>query len=459
MAETVGQTLGQYQIIERIGAGGMAVIYKAYQPSLDRFVALKVLPAYHALTPGFSERFNREARAVARLSHPNIMPIYDFGQEGGLSYIVMKYVPGGTLKERMGKPMNLKEVAQTVSQIAAALDHAHRRGVVHRDVKPTNVLFDEGDWVLLTDFGLAKMVAGEVQLTASGAAVGTPAYMSPEQGQGVEVDARTDIYSLGIILYEMATGDAPFKGDTPVMVMLKHITEPLPPPRSLNPDLPEAVERVIVRATAKKPADRYQTVGELLRELLQSLELAPHDVEPTVPWDIAPTPSVVLETPTAPARRPDAFKPPVSGLRACLTITSGRERGREFEIKDQVCVGRRRDNDIVLSDPEVSGHHARITITEGGFVLTDLGSSNGTWVNGKRIAEPQLLHDGDIIRMGETEWLFEREHDTIREESKGLTGEAARVLKRCPNCDTRLTPADLFCPTCGRPASRPERLY
>ena len=155
----IGRTLGQYQIIEPIGSGGMASVYKAYQPGLDRHVAIKVLPAQHALNPGFKQRFSREARAVAQLSHPNILPIYDFGVKGDLSYFVMKYVPGQTLRDVLGQPMDLFTVADYVEQISSALDHAHQHGIVHRDIKPTNILLED-DWLLLADFGLAKIVMG-----------------------------------------------------------------------------------------------------------------------------------------------------------------------------------------------------------------------------------------------------------------------------------------------------------
>jgi outer membrane protein assembly factor BamB/tetratricopeptide (TPR) repeat protein len=265
--DLAGKTLGQFRIIEQLGQGGMASVFKAYQPSLDRYVAIKVLPAQHALTPGFSERFVREARAIAQLNHPNILPVIDFGQEGDLSYIVMKYVPAGTLTDKMGHPMALEEVTRLVEGIAAALDHAHERGILHRDVKPSNVLLDEGDWVLLADFGLAKMMAGDEELTGSGVGIGTPAYMSPEQGQGKDVDARTDIYALGVVLYEMLVGQLPFDAETPFAIVMKHITEPLPLPSSLRPDLPEVVERVILKALAKAPADRFATAGELARAL------------------------------------------------------------------------------------------------------------------------------------------------------------------------------------------------
>ncbi len=262
----IGQKLGQYQIVEQIGQGGMATVYKAYQPGLDRFVAVKVLPAQHALTPGFKERFIQEARAVAQLSHPNILPIYDVGIEGDLSYFAMKYVAGPTLRERLGQPLDLPTMSRYIDQIAGALDHAHVHNLVHRDVKPSNILI-EGDWLLLADFGLAKIVTGSAALTGSGIIIGTPAYLSPEQAEGKPADLRADIYSLGVVLYEMALGQVPYDADTPIGILFKHIYEPLPRPRRLRPDLPAGVEQIILKALAKNPAHRFNHAGELAEAL------------------------------------------------------------------------------------------------------------------------------------------------------------------------------------------------
>jgi serine/threonine protein kinase len=245
----------------------MAAVYKAYQPGLDRYVALKVLPAHLADEPGFAERFKREARAVAKLEHPHILPVYDYGQEGDLSYIAMRYVEGGTLKALLGKPLELALIVGLIAQIGEALDYAHDHGVIHRDVKPSNVLLDKGNWALLTDFGVARMVEATQQLTATGVGVGTPAYMSPEQGQGKKVDGRSDIYSLGVVLYEMLTGRVPFEAETPLAVVWKHVNEPLPLPRSINPDVPEAVERVVLKAMAKAPEDRFGSASLMALDL------------------------------------------------------------------------------------------------------------------------------------------------------------------------------------------------
>ena len=258
----IGSTLGPYRIVERIGRGGMAAVYKAYQPSLDRYVAIKVLPAHLTDEPGFAERFKREARAVAKLEHPHILAVYDYGQEGDQTYIAMRYVEGGTLKDLLSKPLELPLIVDLIGQIAEALDYAHEHGVIHRDVKPSNVLLDKGNWALLTDFGVARMVEATQQLTGTGVGVGTPAYMSPEQGQGKKVDRRSDVYSLGVVLYEMLTGRVPFEAETPLAVVWKHVNEPLPLPRSINSDIPEPVERVVLKALAKAPDDRFQSASQ-----------------------------------------------------------------------------------------------------------------------------------------------------------------------------------------------------
>jgi serine/threonine protein kinase len=279
------QTLGQYQIVESIGAGGMATVYKAYQPGLDRHVAIKVLPAQHALTPGFTERFFLEAKAVAQLSHPNILPIYDVGVEGDLSYFVMKHVPGRTLQDLLGRPMDLPTVSHYLDQMAGALDHAHDSGIIHRDVKPSNILLED-DWLLLADFGLAKIVMGSQDLTGSGTVLGTPAYLSPEQARGDAIDHRADIYSLGIVLYEMVLGQVPFEAETPLGVVLKHISEPVPRPRQLRPDLPASVERILLKAMAKEPAKRFDQAGEMaqaLHAIVQPSSLLASQPEPAQP--------------------------------------------------------------------------------------------------------------------------------------------------------------------------------
>lgn len=300
MEDLIGRQFGPYQIVAALGEGGMAAVYRAYQPGTERYVALKVLPRHFADDPEFTARFQREARILAQLQHPHILPVFDYGQAEGYSYIVMPFVPGGTLTESMqGQPLPLPRIRQVISQVGDALNYAHGRGLIHRDVKPSNVLIDESGNCLLTDFGLARMAEASVKLTAAGTIMGTPAYMSPEQGAGSGVDARSDIYSLGIILYEMATGRVPYRAETPVAVVFMHVSGPLPLPRSLNPDLPEAVERVILKALARNPDERYQTAEDLVAALKRAIPETPIVTSKPRPNPLHKVPSPTLVAPPA----------------------------------------------------------------------------------------------------------------------------------------------------------------
>lgn len=267
MASLTGTMLGKYQIIERLGRGGMAEVYKAYHPQLERYAAVKVLHGFLAEGQDFQARFQREAKAIAALRHPNIVQIYDIDTYDENYFMVMEFIDGGTLKDRLlqaSGPLAIREMAHIFREIASALDYAHRQGVLHRDIKPANVLLDQSGRVVLTDFGIARIVS-ETQFTVTGTLVGTPAYMSPEQGMGLNISAPSDIYSLGIILYEMVTGKVPFDADTPLAVIHKHINEPLPSPRTIRDDIPQVLEAVIVKALAKEPGERFQSAAELVQ--------------------------------------------------------------------------------------------------------------------------------------------------------------------------------------------------
>jgi len=262
-----GQMLGPYRIINQVGQGGMATVYKAYQPSMDRNVAVKVLPTQLAQSPEFTQRFQQEARIIARLEHAHILPVFDYGESEGIAYFVMRYLDAGTLKDKMeaGRPLPLNEIDRLFTQLADALSYAHSLGVVHRDLKPANALIDSRGNLFLTDFGIAKILeSASPRLTQTDAIMGTPAYISPEQAQATKVDQRSDIYSLGIILYEMVTGRVPYTADTPLAVILKHVTHPLPLPSSVKTDIPEAIEQVLLKALAKNPDDRFANVTDFL---------------------------------------------------------------------------------------------------------------------------------------------------------------------------------------------------
>jgi hypothetical protein len=268
----IGQMLGSYRIVEQIGLGGMATVYKAYDPATDRYVALKILPAHYSQDPSFQERFRREAKAIARLEHPHILPIHTYGEEDGTAYLVMRYLPSGTLKQRIERgTLGLGEVTIILGQLADALDYAHERGILHRDIKPSNILLDEKGNVYLSDFGIARMVEAAGDLTGSGL-LGTPAYMSPEQCQGSkDLTPASDQYSLGIVLYEMVTGRTPFQAETPIALIHMHLSDPLPPPRSLRPDLPEGLEKAMLKALSRDPKDRWPSCAALAGAISKAL--------------------------------------------------------------------------------------------------------------------------------------------------------------------------------------------
>ncbi|GIK43685.1 MAG: hypothetical protein BroJett011_75180 [Chloroflexota bacterium] len=282
-----GQAIGPYRVVEKLGAGGMAEVYKAYQPRLDRYVALKFIRPDLSEAEDFRPRFEREAKLLAKLNHPNIVHIYDFGEQGrqpgagqtSLCYLAMEYVAGGTLKEwlrslwQAGRAMTSEQALAILQQISAALDYAHDQGIIHRDIKPANIMLTSDGRALLADFGIAKLISRAGDTTQTGSTTGTPAYMSPEQisGGANKIGPASDVYSLGMVLYEMLTGQTAFTSDTPMGMMLKQVQELPPSPSSLNPDLPQAVDRVILKALAKEPAARYQRGGELAQAFQAAL--------------------------------------------------------------------------------------------------------------------------------------------------------------------------------------------
>ena len=319
-----GTQLGPYKIVGEVGRGGMASVYKAHQPALARYVAVKVLPEFFATEPGFKERFQQEAVAVAQLRHPNILAIFDYGEADGVTYIVTEFVDGGTLSEQMGKPLPLEYVSELLSPVAGALDYAHRRGVLHRDVKPSNVLLQRDGTPVLSDFGLAKMMASTTQrITQSGMIVGTPEYMSPEQCSAEDLTPASDQYALAVVAYEALTGRVPFTAATPVGVLMAQMHNELPPPRTINPDLSDEIATVLVKGLAKQPGDRYKTCHQLIRALaiagdapLPSTLLEPATPSTPVPAPLTPPPGPMPTQPnvvapvTPPATPAPTFQQP-----------------------------------------------------------------------------------------------------------------------------------------------------
>jgi peptide/nickel transport system substrate-binding protein len=258
MPTLIGEDIGRYHVVEQLGEGGMASVFKAFDTHLERYVALKVILPSQQQSEQFLKRFDREAKSLAKLTHSHIVPVIDYGEHKDIPFLVMAFISGGTLREKIGSPMHWEEAARLIAPIASALAYAHRFGIIHRDVKPANILITESGQPMLSDFGIAKILETKTTaLTGTGMGIGTPDYMCPEQGQGLPVDSRSDVYSLGVVFYEMITGRKPFQADTPLAVVVKHMTEPLPRPKKFIPDLPDGVEAVIFKALAKNPDDRY----------------------------------------------------------------------------------------------------------------------------------------------------------------------------------------------------------
>jgi serine/threonine protein kinase len=273
--DLIGKKIQGYEILDRIGQGGMATVYRALQTSMNRTVAIKILPKHLMRDETYLMRFQREADIISKLEHRNIIPVYDYGNDDGLSYLVMRYMPAGSVddKIRLGA-LTPAEILNIMQQIAPALDYAHARGVLHRDLKPSNILLDDDGGAYLTDFGIARIFDGEAKedtITTQGI-VGTPSYMSPEQAQGHTLDGRSDIYSLGISLFEMATGRRPFENDTPYSIAVMQVTAQPPNPRHINPNIPLAIEEVILKAIKKKPKNRFQTAVELVQALETAIQ-------------------------------------------------------------------------------------------------------------------------------------------------------------------------------------------
>jgi serine/threonine-protein kinase len=296
----IPEKIGRYEIKSELGRGGMATVYRGYDPRFEREVAVKVLPSelLHS-DPQFKLRFEREAKIIAQLEHPSIVPVYDVGDEGGQPYFVMRYMNGGSLSERIkAKVMSVEEAIKILGQIAPGLDEAHNKGIVHRDLKPSNILFDGKGMPYISDFGIAKLSQAQAGNVTGSAIIGTPAYMAPEQASGEGVDGRSDIYALGIILFEMLTGRQPYEADTPMAVAIKHITDPVPNILETNPNLPPVVEDIIHMAMAKNKGDRFPTAVDLV-DALREASTTGKTLVPTK--TLKAPPKTVAAPPKAPA--------------------------------------------------------------------------------------------------------------------------------------------------------------
>jgi serine/threonine protein kinase len=358
----IGGRLGKYQILSEIGRGGMAIVYRAFDPGLQRYVALKVLSPRLATEENVMRRFEREATTAANLKHPNIVMIYDVSSSDGFHFIVMELLEGRTLREEIRAVGALPpaRVAPISAQLASALDYAHQQGLIHRDVKPSNIIVGPGDHATLTDFGLVRAMRAS-RLTEAGSALGTLDYMPPEQLSGDDVDWRSDVYSLGVVVYEALTGQAPFSADTPYSLMRKVMYEPPPRVSITAHGLPPAVDRAVMQAMAKSPTDRFRTAGEFAAAFYQSLCGEELELVDSV--------------------------------------------GQEFRLyRGATRVGRDPDNELIAATAQVSRHHAEIRFDGTYWNLVDLQSTNGTFVNNQRIwpGQPRRLQPGDVVRFGPT---------------------------------------------------------
>ena len=313
MTDLVGHDIGRYHIVEQLGQGGMAIVYKAYDTRLDRDVAIKIIRMEN-FAPAVAEhtlkRFEREAKSLARLDHPNIIPIHDYGEHDGSPYLVMKYIPGGTLKAQTGSPLPFARAARLLVPVARALEYAHSLNIIHRDVKPANILITAAGEPMLSDFGVAKILESDEGNTLTGAnvGVGTPEYMAPEQWEN-QVSPQTDVYALGVVFYELVTGQKPYTADTPAAVLRKQLLDPLPRPAQLLPGLPEAVEKVIYKALAKTPEARYASMGEFAGAL-EKLAAQAGLIPPPAPLLSAIPPEAAAHSRQTQRAKPAPVRPP-----------------------------------------------------------------------------------------------------------------------------------------------------
>ena len=297
-----GENVGAYQIIEQLGQGGMATVFKAYHPALDRYVAIKALHPAFMEEMGFLARFQREAKVVARLDHPNIVPIYDYAEHQGRPYLVMKYIEGETLKARLSRgSLSKSELLDIVEAVGKALSFAHGQGIFHRDIKPSNVLLCDDGSIYLADFGLARIAELGASTLSGDMLMGTPHYISPEQARGEsDLDERTDVYSFGVVLYELIVGRVPFDSDTPFSIIHDHIYTPLPLPSDINPQVPEHIQKFLLKALFKDKEDRFATVEEMVtvfRKVINGVDIGSIIQEPMPRIKVVPSWPLAIKTP------------------------------------------------------------------------------------------------------------------------------------------------------------------
>lgn len=446
MDQLIGQTLDRYQILSLLGQGGMGAVYKGRDLTLQRDVAIKVMHPQYARQKDFQERFLQEARTAARLDHPSVVQVYDFGSSRALLYIVMEFIPGDNLgklltglKEK-GQWILLEEAVHIIQQAALALDYAHRHGVLHRDIKPGNIMLEPQSsgplpyQPVLTDLGLAKLAEGGL-VTREGTSMGTPAYMSPEQALGQKTDGRSDIYSLGILLFEMAVGHLPFPAKSITEAIRYHTREQPPAPRSIRPELPVRLENTILKALRKNPNERFQTAAEFAKELAN---LAPETTEiaagPTAlagavslmtqyqqSLVAARGASILAEFPSEPSD--------ITQDRIQIMARDRTTRAVAFLTRGMT-VGRGDDCDIVLNDPQASRQHARIEFDGSNYRVIDLESTNGTYLANARLLPgvPEVWLPETAMRIGDSWFRLVRAAPARTAGTQGVPIDPSRVL-------------------------------
>lgn len=409
MTSLIGRVIDNYRLESLLGDGGMGTVYRAYDANLERWVAIKLMHPHYARQPEFRVRLRQEAKAAAALDHPSIVRILDYGDSGDLAYIVMEYVSGGNLRAHLQRLQSserflpLQQSLQIGYQLADALGYAHANGVIHRDVKPSNIILKQlsrpeeaGEApfrAVLTDFGLVKLLLDDFHLTQSGTTLGTPAYMSPEQCQGLELDGRSDLYALGVLLYELLTNRLPYQFKSLAEAIATHMRGEMPPPvREIRPDVPAVVDAIVTKALAKSPAERFVS-GEAMAGALRSARFSLTD---------SPTRVLPLED------EGELLLGDVPPGYALQIHTPGREPTMVELARPMISLGRDSENDVVLPADGVSRYHARLLATPSGWQVLDLGGVNGTLLNGERlqVKKPANLAPGDRLQMGPYEVEF-----------------------------------------------------
>lgn len=407
----IGSNIGKYNLIEYLGEGGLAKVFKGYHPDLQRFAAIKILHAEYLNDEKFVTRFKKEAQNLAKLRHPNIVQVYDSSITSSFPYLVMEYIEGKTLKQfiqeynRTQTRVPITYTLRIIYSLGLALSFAHRNNIIHRDVKPSNVILENSGRVVLTDFGLAKF-QGQTESKDSKAIEGTPAYISPEQALGRGAQQRSDQYSLGLVFFEMLTGRRPYSADDALDMSLRHVTNDIPSPQEFYPEIPDEVAEIVLRATRKNPNERYPAISDLLKDLIKVR------IETTT----AKLPTASLKDLKLSSDRVASWAAPEYKLSdrdsvVCLHFV---DTGQvvDLDLNREYLIGRRHRSQPIIPDIDLSpfkGYewgisrlHASIAIQMNQVTITDLGSANGTWHAGERLSpnQPYPLKHGDVVHLG-----------------------------------------------------------